>query len=763
MERRAHSVQKADARLSFTEETRSRFRRFLRRVRPLLFSAIFCSLLFPGQALLAQEKEPAPAPTAPAEPAFPLKVVGVTVSPHEHPRGIEFVSQADQPPGGRVQIFVRNAAHPDSNKPEDTVNINVLQINGNEPKRHVFNKVWAWEDTPADWPEGDTSLPPGALSVFSFNSLSPQWVAPESSFTMEFTDWINARKNSLDVKLPRTEARISSLCFLSGDRNSLRPDSLVFYLENLSRKNWKVSSVHIYQPYLKSSFRLLREIAKLERISTYPASGVLQPGQKMAAIVSPPSHLKLTTAVIEVSLVNPDNGSETLQLWEQLRVRRESFDVGAGWISASMENGSNILTSETWLKTLKFLHINTANIQNVPGYTDQTNAGGLYSLYPLKFMGTAQPLPQYDTDWTLPKFHAAESLGNVQDEINHCSPQDALDLLRVYGGFRIPTALILTDPWSWRHYSGISDYPHFNTSRLAIPNLFESWEHYTRWDRPIPWAAPLETMGILTRNLRDNNRPLSIAAWVQGPFDGWSSSGERKRLAPTPEELRHLAWQTLGARVSSLNWFNLNIGSLVQYRDLITPIRKVNREALTLEIFFLYGDSWQNRVQLTEGEKPRPSWELSSIICPRGALLCALDLDYELNRSGRVFEFRRPRESRFEFSLPLFLKSPLEVFRIDAEGTYDVAYQVTSEGVEITDKQSLAAIYIATRDKQLRPDLEKRRQYFAQEELEYKFDPAENRKDFNLLKSLAKQVGSIVPDEPLPGEEKNEAEANSFF
>ena len=268
-------------------------------------------------------------------------------------------------------------------------------------------------------------------------------------------------------------------------------------------------------------------------------------------------------------------------------------------------------------------------------------------------------------------------------------------------------------------------------------------------------------MGILTRNLRDNNRPLSIAAWVQGPFDGWSSAGERKRLAPTPEELRHLAWQTLSARVSSLNWFNLNIGSLVQYRDLITPIRKLNREALTLEIFFLYGDSWQNRTQLTPGEDPRPDWELSSIICPRGALLCALDLDYELNRSGRTFEFRRPRESKFEFSLPLFLKSPLEVFRIDADGTYDVPYQVTSEGVEITDKQSLAAIYIATRDKQLRPDIEKRRLYFVQEELDFKFDPAESRRDFSLLKSLAKQAGSIVPEETPTEEEKKEEQADS--
>ena len=87
MERRAHPVQIFEARLNSPEEPRSRFPRVLRRGRPLLFSALLCSLLFPVQALHAQEKEPAPA--TPAEPSFPLKVVGVTVSPHEHPRGIE--------------------------------------------------------------------------------------------------------------------------------------------------------------------------------------------------------------------------------------------------------------------------------------------------------------------------------------------------------------------------------------------------------------------------------------------------------------------------------------------------------------------------------------------------------------------------------------------------------------------------------------------------------------------------------------------------
>ncbi|MBO4714664.1 MAG: hypothetical protein J5672_01030 [Verrucomicrobia bacterium] len=702
--------------------------------------------------------------------SFPLEVVGITVTPHQKLEGIEFDYEDEPQVGGRVQLFIRNTAPADSKKAEDTVNVHVLRFDNNEPKRNVFNKAWSWEDTPAEWPENDTSIPPGALTVFSFNSMYPKWIEPDNTFQLEFTDWINSRKNSLTVTIPQQQVRLSSICFLSTGVDPLRPDSLVFYLENLSQKNWKISSVRIYQPYLSSSFRMLKEIASLSasgdketrQVSTFPFNGILQPGQKIAAIAKTPNHLKLTTAVVEIALVNPERVYETTSVWEQLRVRRESFDIGGGWIAADA-HGTNVMTKEPWLKTLKSLHINTANIQEIPGYTDQTGKGGLYQRYPIKWMGTMQPLPQYDNDANLNNIHAAESLGNVQDEINNCSPQDAMELLRVYGGFRIPTSLILTNPWQWNQYAGVSDYPHFNVARLAVPNAFERWDLYPRWEKkPISWAAPLETMGILTRNLRENSRPVSISAWIQGPFDSWTAQGERKRLAPTPNELRALAWQALSARITSLHWFNLNISSLVKYRDLITPIQKINREARLLEVFFLYGDSWkQVTTQTLDDKNSKLDWSLSSIICPRGALLCALDLDYEISSINKTFKFRHPRETVFKFNLPNFLSPPYDVFRIDADGIYDVSYQVTKNSVEITDKQSLAAVYVATRDKKLRKELENRRQFLINLENFYKFDPANNRKDFDILKEIAQQTDKIIVEEPAAEEDNEGSEKNS--
>ena len=778
--------------------------------------AVSLFLLGTGEDALCQSTgvSPIPAETKPLAPAaeeisdddqFPLKIVGVTVTPNKQVENIAWGIEGGIPEteGGKVQIFVENTAPVDSKQAKDFVNTCVLQFNGLEPKKNIFSYTWSWEDSPAEWEEHDTTIPPGTLTTFTFNALQPDWITPKKQFTLNFIDWENARENELTVTIPKREVSLSAASFLSTGVDKLRPDSLVFYLQNHSEKTWEIKNIQFYQPYQTTSYRLLRPIATIEKLSTYPQNRCLKPDEKMAVIAHTPNHLTLTTSVIKISLVNTARLYETISVWEKMNVRRESFDIGAGWISTQ---GINTLTAEPYLRLLKKLHITAANIQNVPGYTDQTNETGLYTRYPLRMMETLQPLYQYDTDQTLPNIFAAETLGNVQDDIQGYTPQDAMEFLRAYGASRVPTALILTNPYNWHHYTGISDYQHFNLSRLAIPNDFEEWQLYTRWEKPIAWAAPLETTGILTRHLRDINRPCPIGAWIQGPFDAWQTQGTRKRLAPTPEELRSLAWHTLAARVSSFHWFNLNIGSLIKYRDLIQPIQEINREAKLLDVFFIYGDSWQEPTpqiaiyqpesapadeekteegtentnddsteispvpeissESTNTEKPStpqndkqtqtadqstsattPGWDLSSIISPRGALLCALDTDYEIDRKSETFKFKRPRDAQFTFTLPDFLASPTDVFRIDANGIYEVEHEIDKKTVLIRDKQTLVALYIATRDKTLREDLIRRQQGLIKTEEHQNIDPLGNRKDMDILKDIAKKAGALLLDD----------------
>ncbi|MBR5606335.1 MAG: hypothetical protein IKW70_07890, partial [Verrucomicrobia bacterium] len=76
-------------------------------------------------------------------------------------------------------------------------------------------------------------------------------------------------------------------------------------------------------------------------------------------------------------------------------------------------------------------------------------------------------------------------------------------------------------------------------------------------------------------------------------------------------------------------------------------------------------------------------------------------------------------------------------------------------------KQSLAAVYVATRDKKLRTELENRRQFLINLENFYKFDPANNRKDFDILNEIAQQTDKIIVEEPAAEEDNEGSEKNS--
>ena len=109
-------------------------------------------------------------------------------------------------------------------------------------------------------------------------------------------------------------------------------------------------------------------------------------------------------------------------------------------------------------------------------------------------------------------------------------------------------------------------------------------------------GAPLETIGDMTRSLRDLNRPRPIAYWSQGAHAGWCCYGGRGRTSPTPDELRAQAYHALASRITSLYWFNLSLKSLVKFPDLIEPITRVNREIRLMEDLLLEGDAFEYRV-----------------------------------------------------------------------------------------------------------------------------------------------------------------------
>ena len=234
-------------------------------------------------------------------------------------------------------------------------------------------------------------------------------------------------------------------------------------------------------------------------------------------------------------------------------------------------------------------------------------------------------------------------------------------------------------------------------------------------------------------SLRELNRPRPIAYWSQGAGDGWEVYGGRKRTSPTPDELRLQAYHALASRITSLYWFNLSLKSLVKFPDLIEPMTRVGREIRLLDDYYLEGDATSHERILREG---KPDWDVDVVAGPRAALLFALDLDYQPDSAEKIFKFRPAREVTFRFRLPAYASKPVEVFRVDADGVTTIKHKADGGALEIQDRVSRVAIYVAATSTGERNRIEARRQALIQQENSLAFDPGSNAADLAALKQL---------------------------
>jgi hypothetical protein len=313
------------------------------------------------------------------------------------------------------------------------------------------------------------------------------------------------------------------------------------------------------------------------------------------------------------------------------------------------------------------------------------------------------------------------------------APQECWKAFAPYAASRLPTSVTHSEERIWRFYAGISDYPHYDAYRVTAPSP-DAWSQYDRWDgQRLRWGAPLETIGEMSRSLRELNRPRPVAYWSQGPHHDWRGYGGRKRGSPTPDELRLQACHALASRITSLYWFNLSLRSLVAYPDLLEPMTRLGREIRMLEDFYLEGDAIRHERVLRDG---KPDWDLDVVAGPRGAVLFALDLAYTPDPEERVFQFSPPREAEFGFPLPAYLRVPAEVFRVDADGVASVPYRLEGGRVNIRDRASRVAIYVAASKVGERARIELLRRRLIERETALGFDPGKNPSDLAVLRRL---------------------------
>jgi hypothetical protein len=171
----------------------------------------------------------------------------------------------------------------------------------------------------------------------------------------------------------------------------------------------------------------------------------------------------------------------------------------------------------------------------------------------------------------------------------------------------------------------------------------------------------------------------------------------------------------------------------VAYPDLLEPMTRLGREIRMLEDFYLEGDAIRHERVLRDG---KPDWDLDVVAGPRGAVLFALDLAYTPDPEERVFQFSPPREAEFGFPLPAYLRVPAEVFRVDADGVASVPYRLEGGRVNIRDRASRVAIYVAASKVGERARIELLRRRLIERETALGFDPGKNPSDLAVLRRL---------------------------
>jgi len=650
-----------------------------------------------------------------------LSLDGTHVVPHLQSTEMRYRKAPDFSLGARVEVFLRNTSASTLSIPPSTD----IRLRGQTPENLLKNDEWAWHDLPSAWSGEMLRLPPGAMTVWSWNGKRASWgTNTQAELAVALPEAGEA--SQLPVRIDAPSVWLSAVTFL-GATPHVQPDSMIFHVVNRSSGSLRLEACRLWLPENNTTWRaLLPQPWISNRLDRFPANGVIPANDRGGARIAT-GPLPLTYTAIEVLL--SDRSGKPVTVWAHQRIKREVFDISGGWVASEL-GSSDTLQAAPYLQTLSRMHINAGMHQHVPGYSDTP----LFEKYPLKYMNRLQPFDRYDTDAMLPRIHAVEFLGEPQyGGGKPVSPMDCWKAMSVYAPTRLPTSITHSEERVWRFYAGLTDHPHYDAYRVTAPSP-DSWGMYDRWDgQRIRWGSPLETIGEMSRSLRELNRPRPVAYWSQGPHHNWNGYGGRQRGSPTPDELRLQAYHALSSRITSLYWFNLSLRSLVTFPDLIEPMTRVGREIRMLEDYYLEGDAVSHQRVLRDG---KPDWDLDVVASPRGAVLFALDLAYEADREERVFKFGEPRSATFRFPLPAYIRKPAEVFRVDADGVTKVKHSLKRGVLTIKDQASRVAIYVAATTPGERARIETRRQELVAIEKTNGFDPGRKPEDLAVLREM---------------------------
>lgn len=664
----------------------------------------------------------------PSQGDRPLEVVGVQVVPHIYSDELRWGDPGEPELGALVRVFVRNA----NTTPGDQGAIAVagVRFDQRQPRNLIMLGEWAWHDTPDNREGGMPSrvLGPGNLDVWTFNALRPQW-GPGHELQMDLRAFSLGQRGgtaqTLRVPLAVAPARLTKVAFLDTDGDG-RPDRCTFHLVNDSAEPATIRGLRVWVPGDDGSAQ--HNLAPKELLTDIAAFG----GQAEVAAgdrgggSAATGPLPLSRGVIEVVVEGPTG--RPCSLWAHLRFKDDSFAIGSGWLTTPTEPGVNPLLRESYLRLIKRMHVDTAHIGEVPGYTDQTGPDGLYTHYPLKLMSGLGQIERYSSAEWVGRVHGVDALGEPQmDKL----PFEAYKALRPYERAAYPTTITLSEERGFRFFAGLSDYPHFDAYRVNAPAA-DCWPLYGRWGgQPLRWGAPLEGIGAMTRTLRALSAPAPIAAWSQNVHGGWGPSGGRERCSPTADEIRLQAYEAMSNGAGGLYWYSLESWSLLGFRETIEETTHIGREIRMLEPLLVQGDAFSH-TRVTSAEAA-PLWDLDAVVAPDAAVLFAMDLSYRPDATAKVFRFGGPRPLDWTCTLPRYLRSPADAFQVDHAGVHHVKWERTPDGVRVRGTVDRVGVYVVALREALRAEIEQRQRDLLTQEASCGPDPGTDDAAFGQL------------------------------
>ena len=290
-----------------------------------------------------------------------LHLEGVTVTPHLQSHEMRYRKKTDFSLGARTQLFIQNVSKsPLSLKPDTDIRLRDLTS-----KELLDADEWAWYDFPDAWKGQPLTLPPEAITVWTWNGKREEWgVGKNTNISIKLSGKDRAT-TQLQVPIEQPEAWLSAVTFLGEEENPF-PDRLIFHVANQTKNSLQLESCRLWLPVNNSTWRVLLPQKWNSNLEMFPKDGVIPSGDRGGAIVST-GILPLTYTALEVRI--RDSKNDPVTLWAHLRIKREIFDISGGWVSSGV-NGRSTLTFEPYLKTLRRMHINTGHIGEVGGYTD---------------------------------------------------------------------------------------------------------------------------------------------------------------------------------------------------------------------------------------------------------------------------------------------------------------------------------------------------------------------------------------------------------